>query len=859
MRQTCLPKTANEQNPSKFASKNATTYYREGFSEKKHQSHNQNQQIGLSALMRFSFTLLFIFTVLFSIGAKSEPIYYNVIGQVVEKASGKGIPYATVILKNDSINETKMLASDVSGNFTIKLKTPQNYTLTVSAVGFKKANIPVTVSEVNTELGKLSLEEGVEVGEVTVTAQKPLVKMEADKIIFSMDADPEAQTTNSLEMLRKVPLISVDAEENITLNGQSNFKVLVNGKSSSMMSKNFKDVLKSLPANTIKDIEVITNPSSKYDAEGVGGIINIITTKKTINGYNGSISAGIDSRGSFNGSAYLSTKINKLSFSARFYGNQFKQPESKSSNKSEYFNNSDFHYSNSNGTNTYNGLSKGFSGEASYDIDSLNLISLSFWGYEGSYTNKQYNENQYLNTANEITRKYFSNTTNENSYGSLSGNIDYQKTFKKPEKTFTISYKLDNNPNKSKFNTDVTGVTSYPSYKQRSENKSLGREQTVQVDYYDPLNKMHNIEGGAKFILRQNTSNSEVFRNDTLKLDNTNDLDYNQYILGAYLGYLCKWEKFSIKTGMRLERTWNDGVSKSSGENTEFKNRLFNLVPYITLSYMPKMNQTIKVSYTQRLSRPNIWYLNPYVNDADSMNISYGNPKLEAEISHSFELSYSYFTPKFNLSATPFASLINNSIENIYIIKQNGAVVNTYENIGKNQRLGINIYASYRPSQKINIYVNGGGNYTKMETNNDSGISNSGFSYSGSIGGRLALWKDGSINLNGGVYSPSIMLQGKSSSFYYSSIGVSQYFLKRKLMLSLSARDPFWREQKQTYELKDNSFSSTNVYTQLSQTFRFTITYNFGKMDFAVKKASRGIQNDDVKSGGSNQSGQAQQ
>ena len=859
MRQTCLPKNTNEQNTSKFASKNTTSYQAKNLSEEQLPNNKRNQQVNRFALMRFSFTVLFLFTVLFSIGAKSEPIYYNVIGQVVEKASGKGIPYATVILKNDSINEVKMLASDVSGNFTIKLKTPQNYTLTVSAVGFKKANIPVTVSEVNTELGKLSLEEGVEVGEVTVTAQKPLVKMEADKIIFSMDADPEAQTTNSLEMLRKVPLISVDAEENITLNGQSNFKVLVNGKSSSMMSKNFKDVLKSLPANTIKDIEVITNPSSKYDAEGVGGIINIITTKKTINGYNGSISAGIDSRGSFNGSAYLSTKINKLSFSARFYGNQFKQPESKSSNKSEYFNNSDFHYSNSKGTNTYNGLSKGISGEASYDIDSLNLISLSFWGYEGSYTNKQYNENQYLNTANEITRKYFSNTTNENSYGSLSGNIDYQKTFKKPEKSFTISYKLDNNPNKSKFNTDVTGVTSYPSYKQRSENKSLGREQTVQVDYYDPLNKMHHIEGGTKFILRQNTSNSEVFRNDTLKLDNTNDLDYNQYILGAYLGYLCKWEKFSIKTGMRLERTWNDGVSKSSGENTEFKNRLFNLVPYITLSYMPKMNQTIKFSYTQRLSRPDIWYLNPYVNDADSMNISYGNPKLEAEISHSFELSYSYFTPKFNLSATPFASLINNSIENIYIIKQNGAVVNTYENIGKNQRLGINIYASYRPSQKINIYVNGGGNYTKMETNNDSGISNSGFSYSGSIGGRLALWKDGSINLNGGVYSPSIMLQGKSSSFYYSSIGVSQYFLKRKLMLSLSARDPFWREQKQTYELKDNSFSSTNVYTQLSQTFRFTITYNFGKMDFAVKKASRGIQNDDVKSGGSNQSGQAQQ
>ncbi len=159
------------------------------------------------------------------------------------------------------------------------------------------------------------MESGVELKEVTVTAQKPLVKIEPDKIVYSMESDPEAQTNNVLEMLYKIPLVTVDAEDNITVNGQSNFKVLVNGKSSSMMSTNFKEVLKSLPANTIKDIEVITNPSSKYDAEGVGGIINIITTKKTISGYNGSVSSGVDARGSLNWSAYLATKIKKFSFS----------------------------------------------------------------------------------------------------------------------------------------------------------------------------------------------------------------------------------------------------------------------------------------------------------------------------------------------------------------------------------------------------------------------------------------------------------------------------------------------------------------------------------------------------------------
>ena len=165
-----------------------------------------------------------------------------------------------------------------------------------------------------------------------------------------------------------------------------------------------------------------------------------------------------------------------------------------------------------------------------------------------------------------------------------------------------------------------------------------------------------------------------------------------------YAGYLFKWKKLSTKTGLRLERTWNDGNSTTSGINTDFTNRLFNLVPYITFSFMPKQGQTIKLSYTQRLSSPGIWYLNPYVNNSDSMNISYGNPMLKSEVSHAFELAYTYFTPKFNLSASSSSSFANNSIERISRVESNGATVSTYENIGKNQRYGINLYLSYRPS-----------------------------------------------------------------------------------------------------------------------------------------------------------------
>ena len=804
--------------------------------------------------MKYFYLLLLSFSVSLPVLSQNKAINYQVSGQIVEKITGKGVPFATVIIKNDSIKVKKAQACDVSGHFSVNLSAPLKYIMIVSSVGYKEFNIPLIVSKLKTDLGKLAMEEGIELKEVTITAQKPLVKIDPDKIVYSMESDPESQVNNALEMLRKVPLITVDAEDNITLNGQSNFKVLVNGKSSSMMSTNFKEALKSLPANTIKDIEVITNPSSKYDAEGVGGIINIITSKKTIGGYNGSVSSGVDARGSLNWSAYLATKIKKFSFSARYYGSQFKQPESHSISSTEYFNNTDYRYSNSNGNTSYKGLSNGFSGEASYDIDSLNLISLSFWGYQGSYQNNGFNETQYMNTSGDITRMYDNYMKSKNSFGSLSGNIDYQKTYKKPDKSLTFSYKLDNNPRTVRNTTEIDGITNYPSYSQLSENDAVGREQTFQADYYDPITKIHQVEGGVKFILRQNTSNSEIFR-DNVQLDNTNDLDYNQYIMGAYAGYLIKWKKLSTKTGLRLERTWNDGNSKTSGINTVFTNRLFNLVPYITFSYMPKQGQTIKLSYTQRLSRPGIWYLNPYVNNTDSLNISYGNPTLKSEISHSSELGYTYFTPKFNFSATSSASFVNNSIERISKVEPNGSTANTYQNIGKDQRYGLNLYVSYRPSGKLNIFFNGGGNYSKLEANNGYAITNEGFNYRGSLGGRWTLWKDGSVNANFGVYSSSIMLQGKSSSFSYTSLGVSQYLLKRKLMLSVSASDPFRYKKKYTSESKDITFYSHNEYSYLAQNVRLSVTYNFGKMNLQVKKARRGIQNDDLKSGGSSQGG----
>lgn len=809
--------------------------------------------------MKLKSLLLFILFISLNLIAQNKQTTYQISGQAVEATSGKGIPYVTITLQNDSAKTIKKIISDASGKFNLSVNEKRNYTFVFTAVGYTEVHNKLDVSELKTDMPKIKMSEGVALKEIAVTAQKPLIKVDADKIVYSIESDPDSKTNNGLEMLRKVPMITVDGDENITLNGQSNYKVLVNGKSSSMMSKNFKEVIKSLPASSIKDIEVITNPSSKYDAEGVGGIINIITIKKTLNGYNGSVNAGFDSFGALNGGLYLTTKVGKFGFSGRYSVNQSKSPEStNASSRENYLSTAtNQYYTNTQGISKSKGLYHNFNGEASYDIDSLNLVSMSFWGYAGNSKNNGTSSTEIL--SNQKTRtSYFEILNNGNSsYQTVSGNIDYQKLYKKPDKSFTISYKLDNNPNKYEYNTKTQNEFNYTGYEQKTYNDAFTREQTLQIDYYDPLTKKHQIECGIKGIYRENSSNSDYYLLDTLTnlltqdLNKSNKLDYDQTIVGLYGGYVYKLDKFSMKTGLRAELTWNSATSKSI-KDTSFTSNLQNLVPYITFTYKLNPSKTIKLSYTQRLQRPGIWYLNPYRDQTNRLYVYYGNPDLKSEIAHSFELGYNTFTPKFNLGLTGTASFTNNSIEQITFIDSNNVQNTTYDNIGKDMRLGLNTYLSYRPSGNFNIGFNGRVTYSELEAASLGKLmKNNGFNFSGSFYSRLTLWKDGAVNANLGMYSSSIQLQGKSSAYMYSSFGLSQYFLKKKLTLNVSVSNPFTDKQKYISDYSSSDFKTHSEYLYQSRSLRVSLSYNFGKMNMEVKKARRGISNDDMKSGGS--------
>lgn len=782
----------------------------------------------------------------------------NAKGQVVEKESGQSLPYATITIRDNEDKVLKRLASDGEGRFEVQLPPDSTYTLVVSSVGFQQFEHSFTLpsGKKSFQLGQLKVKEGVDLQEVTVTTFKPLVKNDVDKLTYNMESDPEAQSNNILDMLRKVPMLTVDAEENIKLNGQSNFKVLMNGKSSSMLSGNLKDVLKSIPAHTIKDIEVITNPSSKYDAEGVGGIINIVTTKTRMDGIFGSVGASANQFGGFSGNLYLSSKIDKFSVSARYYDHFYRNNGSETEYHKKNFISEEFRHTDTYSHHKYHGNSQGLSLEASYDIDTLNLLTLSLWGNLGRSKSTQSSYTQEFDLNDILSRAFENNLNGDNGYGGLSGNIDYQRTFKKPDKSFTVSYKVDCNPSDNDGENSIENLFNYYSYRQKNKNDANGQEHTVQMDYYDPLTEKHQIEGGLKYIFRRNTSNSQVYLFEdgewVYQPERINDLDYDQHILGLYGGYVFKLKKFSTKAGLRMERTWNDGVFKSK-ENTEFNNHLFNVIPYVTLAYKLKESQNLKVSYTQRLSRPGIWYLNPYVNDIDPFNINYGNPNLDSELSHAFSADYGYFSQKYNVNASLSYHLLNNGIERVSWVDTEGVTTTTYKNIGHRKSVGLSLYGSANFTDKFNMNLHAYGNYVDISSGSEGGYQNSGFSVNAYMGMRYISWEGGSFSLNGGIYSPTIWLQGRGNTYYFNSISFTQQLLEKKLSLMVSVTDPFEKNKKSSSSLGDDTFHSNSISRRPARSFRLSISYRFGKMNVQVKKARRGISNDDVKSGGSSQ------
>lgn len=739
--------------------------------------------------------------------------------------------------------------SDSLGAFSVRVpdgRIASEGTVQIMNLGRKTLEFIIKPApEVN--LGEVLIADEVETLQgSTVTALKTLVRIDADRLTYDIEADTDSKTMTVLDMLRKVPMVTVDAQDNITVNGSSSFKVYVDGRPNQMLSANPSQMFKLMPASNIKSIEVITNPGAKYDAEGTGGILELKTktgsgSKVVEDGVYGTVSATVNTRGGVDGGLSLNAQKGKWTFGADidagtdpFNGVVARSEQTDLTTGvqtiNEYTGDADQRY-------VWGDVN------ASWEADSLNLVTATL-GIRSFYNKSTLREGLMITAPPADTLAMGGGS--ESSWNGVSASLDWQHRFAgKQDKYFTLSYQFSGEP--SGGESDMTYGTAYGMH---SVTDDSSVEHTFQADYTSPLwNEKNTLSTGAKYIFRKNTAD-DVYNPGAVGESASVYAHYNS--IGAlYAEYSGTFGKVVGKAGLRYEHTWVN-VDYASDPAQNFSTNYPVLVPNISLQYNLGMTGNLALSYNMRISRPGIHYLNPYVNWSSPYQKSYGNTSIEAEQSHRFSLAWNFFTPKWVMSLSLQERFGEGGIGSYSFYDSAGVLNSTYGNIQRSSRTSLNAYVNWNASNKTRVYLFGDGGY-EYYLNTLDGRSNGGWQAGGGLGFQHTFPHDFRISGNLYARSRSYSLQGWQSGMGFVSLGITKTFFDERLSLSLrgqsnlglgnmvftshSEGDSFVQDMSQSIPIKAASFS---------------ISYTFGKnRNIQQKRTARSITNDDLVGGGS--------
>ena len=788
---------------------------------------------------------------------------YTIHGVVQDSLSQQKEPYATVRLFRKGEGKPLVVATtDARGKFTLHYTKPGTYILQTAIIGKlpTKKELVLDADKV-VELGTiLTQDAGKSLATAEVVAARPLVKSQIDRLVYSMSDDPDAQTNTMLEMLRKVPLVTVDGQDKITVNGKANFKVYVNGKPNKMMSDNPSVVLKSFPASVVKKVEVITDPGAKYDAEGTSGILNIVTaTEATTTGYTVTPTLYWSNRG-WGGNFFGMAQIGKLTLSAHGGVNGENSLRNTTESERELILDPVNHLLKTKGE-SYNHGTSGFGGlDASYDISKHDLLSVSSSIYAGRQ--KGHGLSSTFLTGNAGTVYSYDNVNHRDSrYHGINTSVDYQHQFGKENQNLTVSYRFSSDLRNNKTLNVYDNLQSVPfALKDRRidpDNKS--QEHTAQIDFTSPLGENHTLSVGAKYIYRLNRSDNEEYSRlagtatDFLP-DVAQSLLYRHRtdISAGYTEYIYRLKRFSLRSGLRFESS-HIRVTYPNGTRAAFSTRLNDWVPSLNLGYNLTDTQLLRLGYNLRIGRPDIYYLSPYVNHLSPEKISYGNPNLESETAHNFQLNYSLFSQKFSVNFSATYSTSYNGLT-FYSFIKDGVEHSTSGNFLHSKQWSFDTYLNVNPWKSTAFTLNGNLKYSDLKSYRTSDHN---YGFSGNFFAMLRQdlpWKL-KFGLGVGANWNDISLQGQSSKFKYYFLNLSRSFLEEdRLTVTLNGFNIFnprqtFNNTTQTAMFRSSTSSVLHGFSRIS----LGISWRFGKLRAVVKKTARSIENSDVKTGSSSQ------
>jgi len=797
--------------------------------------------------------LFLLFTVSYNLKAQNNNTNGKITGKVTDAVTKQPVDFATIsVFKQGSTSPFNGGSTDPKGNFKIDNITPGDYMLTVDFIGYKQfkiAHVVVLSTSKNVSVGEILLAPiQNQLKEVSVTASAPTVANKIDKLVYSPANDLTSQGGVALDVLQKVPMVSVDINGNVELMGNTNIQFLINGKPSTIFGASITDALQAIPASQIKSIEVITNPGAKYDAAGTGGIINIVLKDNNIQGINGSVNLTAGTRLE-NGNFNLNAKKGKIGVGVFFSGNESLTSATPSSgNRTSYSNTRDTITNlGQNGISNFkrSGYRSGFN--INWDITPKDALTASVnFNHFGNNSNGYVNNYQttYANGL-AIDTNSINHSTSKFSDNSTDWSLFYKKTFKNKDQELDVLYNqsIGHNTNDYTQEQDYTNVT-FPSSGSIGSNPGTDKETDIQIDYTQPVTEGFTIETGAKATI-ENINNSV----NTQTLDNgvyvpnpfqTYSFTYGRKIYAYYLSTTFSLFKNFIdgKAGLRDEYT----VSTSDFPNTIIPSYNI-LAPSFVLSHKIDKTQTIKFSYSYRLERPDYNSLNPFYNISDPHNISTGNPDLKPEYGHNFELGYNKsFSNGANIYVAGFYRYNTNDLQSFTTFYPNLKIGDTtYTNVSLSQRYnigrevseGVNLFGSL-PVGKLTFRSNMF--FADRITDNPGSPQVSGFTYRINLNTSYEFVKTLAAEFFINYRSSQRTIQGTNPAFLFYNFAVRKQIMNKKASIGLTAANPFNQFVNVNQTTYGSNFNQNSLRQIPLRSFGISLMYKFGKLEFKKDK-----------------------
>jgi len=768
-------------------------------------------------------------------------------GKIVDADTKAPLQYVDVALfKQGSKNLTAGVTTDSLGVFKLPSVENGTYTLRVTFIEYATLNKPVIVNGDSVDVGTLALQVKTKnLGEVEVVGQAPQMRLDIDKKVFSVDQNITAAGGSATDILKNIPSVDVDTQGNISLRNNSSVEVWIDGKASGLTADNRAQVLEQMPAESIESVEIMTNPSSKYNPEGSAGIINLVMKKNHKAGYYGSVSAGLfypfgGTLGQSLGASinYTSSKIDayiNLGYRAmNFHGGGYTDRITNSGITSTSLN------QNNVTTNAFSGLFT--RAGIDYHMDTRNTIGLSGFGLAGSGNTS--NDINYLLTnlatsPSTILRDYTQNNTGTSTRPSINLNLDYTHNFNKGSNLMAnVSYSVHNRGSDNAYVQQNAGSL-IPQSEIAQNTTSNNKTGEFKLDYTNKISEDSKLEAGWQSDVSNITTSSGGFDNlHVVTIPSYSDnFNYDEQIHAAYLTYGAKIDNLSFQGGLRGEyfRKQSTNTTSTGIQPIPAKTYL-ELYPSVYLTYALPNDNEFQLNYSRRVNRPRGQQINPFRNYSDSTRISYGNPDLNPEYTSSVEFNYLKTWGDQTLSASAYYHYTDNVIENVQFL-HGGTMESTFLNVSNSQNTGLELISKNRLFKMLNLTTSFNVYYSKLDsaryvnpydastTTPIPGQSN--FSWTGSMLANFLLSKTLSGQITARYTSPQIISQGLKQEKYSIDLGLRQTFLDRKLSVNLNVRDLLNSN-------KDRTTTSGAGYSQVSESYfnarmiNLSVSYNFG-------------------------------